>query len=222
MTDLELPEIQRLLSVPADRSPGNVSRRRFLQGALAAGTLATSPVWFDHLAAAATPVGASEGILVVIHLGGGNDGLNTVVPIGDAAYRSLRGSLAITSPLPLSSTFGLHPALPGLKARYDAGKVAIVHGVGQTTVSDLSHFSSTASWMAGTAGTSRSSGWLGRWLDGVPEAELGLRGVTFGSSIPLHLVGQRSQVTGLDLGGDLFGADRSEPWMTSVYTAISE
>jgi uncharacterized protein (DUF1501 family) len=221
MTDLELDEIHRLLSVPADRQAGNVSRRRFLQGALAAGTLASSPVWFDRLAAAASPVGASEGILVVIHLGGGNDGLNTVVPIGDSAYRSLRGSLAIANPLPLSSTVGLHPALAGLKARFDAGKVAVVQGVGQSTVSDLSHFSSTASWMAGTAGSSRMTGWLGRWLDGVPESELGLRCVTTGSSIPLHLVGQSSQVTGLDVGGDLFGADRSEPWMTSVYSGLS-
>ena len=221
MTDLELDQIHRLLSVPADDRPGNVSRRRFLQGALAAGTLASSPVWFDRLAAAATPVGAAEGILVVIHLGGGNDGLNTVVPIGDSSYRSLRGSLAITNPLPLSITFGLHPSLPGLKSRFDAGKVAVIHGVGQSTVSDLSHFSSTASWMAGTAGSSRTTGWLGRWLDGVSESEQGLRCVTTGSSIPLHLVGQRSQVTGLDVGGDLFGADRSEPWMTSVYTAVS-
>ena len=116
MTDLELDQIHRLLSVPAERQPGNVSRRRFLQGALAAGTLASSPVWFDRLAAAATPVGATEGILVVIHLGGGLDGLNAVVPIGDSSYRTLRGSLAITSPLPLSTTFGFHPALAGLKA----------------------------------------------------------------------------------------------------------
>ena len=221
MTDLELDEIHRLLSVPTERVPGQVSRRRFLQGALAAGTLASSPIWFDHLAAAASPVGATEGILIVIHLGGGNDGLNTVVPIGNSTYRSLRGSLAITDPLALSSTFGLHPALTAVKSRFDAGKVAIVHGVGQSTVNDLSHFSSTASWMAGTAGTSRTSGWLGRWLDGVPESELGLRAVTVGSSVPLHLVGQRSLCTGLDLDGDLFGVDRSEPWMGSVYDSVS-
>lgn len=221
MSDLELDQIHRLLSVPADRTAGGVSRRRFLQGALAAGTFATAPGWFDHLAAAASPVGAAEGILVVIHLGGGCDGLNTVVPIGNGAYRTLRGPVAITNPLPLTTTFGLHPALPGLKDRFDAGKVAVVQGVGQSTLTDLSHFSSTASWMAGTAGSSRSSGWLGRWLDGVSEAELGLRAVTTGSSIPLHLIGQRSQVTGLDVGGNLFGADRSEAWMTSVYTALS-
>ena len=214
MPDLELDEIHRLLSVPA----AAIARQRVAPpvppGRPRRGhDRHRRPAWFDHLAAAATPVGADEGILIVIHLGGGNDGLNTVVPIGDATYRTLRGGLAITNPLPLSTTFGLHPALTELKARFDAGKVAIVHGVGQSTVNDLSHFSSTASWMAGTAGTSRSSGWLGRWLDGVPESEDGLRAVTVGSSVPLHLVGQKSLVTALDLGGDLFGADRSEPWM---------
>ncbi|MFN8017987.1 MAG: DUF1501 domain-containing protein [Acidimicrobiales bacterium] len=221
MTDLELPEIQRLLSVPGERTPGHVTRRAFLTGALAVGGLAALPARFDALAAAATPVGADEGILILIHLGGGNDGLNTLVPIGDSRYRALRGSLAITDPLPIASGWGLHPALAGLRARYASGKVAVVRGVGQSTVNDLSHFSSTASWMAGTAGTSRTSGWLGRWLDGVPEAEAGLRGVSIGSSVPLHLVGQKSVVTALDLGGELFGADRSEAFEASLFDAVS-
>ncbi len=221
MTDLELPDISRLLSVPASRDPEHVTRRAFLGGALALGGATLLPSRFDQLAAAATPVGATDGILVLIHLGGGNDGLNTLVPTGDARYRSLRGSLAIGDALPIASGWGLHPALAGLKARYDAGKVAIVRGVGQSTVTDLSHFSSTASWMAGTAGTARTSGWLGRWLDGVPEAEAGLRGVTIGSSVPLHLVGASSVVTALDLGGGLFGADRSEAYDASLFDAVA-
>lgn len=222
MPDLEPDEIRHLLSVPSAGIAGQVTRRRFLQGALAsAGALSAMPAWFDGMAAAATPVGAFEGILVVLHFGGGNDGLNTVVPIGNSAYQSARGPLAISTPLPLTSAFGLHPALPKLKARYTAGKVAIVQGVGQSTVDDLSHFSSTANWMAGTAGSSRSSGWLGRWLDGVPESAEGLRAVTVGSSVPLHLAGQQAVVTALDTGGDLFGADRSEPWMGSVYDTVT-
>lgn len=221
MPDLEPEEIHHLLSLSPATIPGQVSRRRFLQGAAAAGTIASSPVWFDHLAQAATPVGASEGILIVLHLGGGNDGLNTVVPIGDSTYRSLRGNLAITNPVGLTSTVGLHPNLPKLKDRYAAGKVAIIQGVGQSTVTDLSHFSSTASWMAGTAGTSRTSGWLGRWLDGVPQADEGMRAITVGSSIPLHLVGQRSVVTALNHSGDLFGADRDEAWEVSVYDTVA-
>ena len=173
-------------------------------------------------AAAATPVGPNDGILIVLQFGGGNDGLNTVVPRGDGTYLARRGNLAIRNPLPLTSTVGLHPSLVKLKARYDAGKVAIVQGVGQGTVTDLSHFSSTASWMAGTAGPNRTSGWVGRWLDDVPESAAGLRAITMGGSVPLHLAGQRSIVTAMDTSGDLFGADRSEAWMTSLYTALTD
>lgn len=221
MSDLEYDEIQRLLSVPAASVPGQVTRRRFLQGALAsAGAVSLLPSVFDPLAAAATPVGPDEGILVVIQLGGGNDGLTMVPPRDDDRYRALRGSLAVTSPLALSTRFGLHPSMPKLKARYDAGKVAVVQGIGQTG-DDHSHFSSTATWMAGTAGSSRSTGWLGRWLDDVPEATSGLRAVCIGPSIPLHLIGQRAVVTSLDTGGDLFGADTSIPTYRAAYETIS-
>ena len=220
MSELEHEDVQRLLSVPAAHVPGQVPRRLFLQGALAsAGALAVLPSIFDGMAAAATPVAADEGILLVVQLGGGNDGLTMVPPLGDATYAGLRGKLAVTGALPLSSRFGLHPAMPKLKARYDQGKVAVVQGVGQTG-DDHSHFSSTATWMAGTAGSSRATGWLGRWLDGVPEASKGLRAVSIGPSIPLHLVGGQAVVTALDTGGELFGSDRSSPAYVAAYDAL--
>lgn len=214
MDDLDPHRIRAALSVPGDRIAGNLTRRRFLAGSLAAAAAAT-------VLPACKPGRHEDGILIVLHLGGGNDGWNTVVPIGNGPYRDKRRNLAITNPLALDATFGLHPALPKLRDRFRAGKVAIVQGVGQATTSDLSHFSSTASWMAGTAGTGRSSGWLGRWLDGVPGAADGLRAVAMGASVPLHLQGTNSVVTALDTGGDLFGADRSEAWMTSVYDTVA-
>lgn len=197
-----------------------LDRRRFLQGALLAGGLAGVPGWWDRLAAAATPVAADEGILVVVHLGGGNDGLNTLVPMADGTYRDLRGDLAVTDALPLTDWFGFHPALAGLHRRFGDGHVAVVQGVGQTTP-DLSHFSATARWMAGDDDGDRSTGWLGRWLDDVPEAEAGLRAVAVGSAVPLHLVGHRSAVTAVDTEGDLPGSDRSDPWNAALYDAIA-
>lgn len=221
MSDLEYEDIHQLVTQPAASIPGQVTRRLFLQGALATGgALALLPSAFDSLAAAATPVGADEGILVVIHMGGGNDGLNFVPPRDDGTYRDLRGSIAIAEPLALSSAFGFHPALGRLRTRYEAGQVAIVQGVGQTG-DDRSHFSSTATWMAGTASGSRSTGWLGRWLDGVPEATEGLRAVSIGAGVPLHLRGQQAVVTALDTGGGLFGADRSDPVYAAAYDAVA-
>ena len=225
MDDLEHEEIQALLSTPAEAVAGQVHRRTFLKGALAVGAgTALVPAWADHMAAAATPIGAHDGVLVVLQLGGGNDGLGLVSPTAahrdSGRYRTARGNLAVTGALGLADGLGLHPRLPRLKARWDAGQVAVVQGVGQTT-SDLSHFTSTAAWMAGTKGTSRTTGWLGRWLDGVPESAEGLRAVQIGASVPLHLRGQRSVVTAMGVDPDLFGSDRSEPWMAPVYDGVT-
>ncbi|HEX7133875.1 MAG TPA: hypothetical protein VF228_14965, partial [Iamia sp.] len=119
MPDLEYEEIQELLSLPAEAIPGQVARRRFLQGALAAAAgTALLPSWMDRMAAAATPIGPRDGVLVVLQLGGGNDGMSMVVPTSSHAdngrYRTLRGGLAVTAPLTLADGLGLHPRLPKL------------------------------------------------------------------------------------------------------------
>ena len=185
MDDLEYPQIQARLSTPAAAIPGQVGRRAFLGGAIAAGgAIALLPSWMGDMAAAATPIGPEDGVLVLLQLGGGNDGLSTVAPMPGHAdhsrYQSFRGNLAVSGALPLADGLGFNPGLTKLKSRWDAGKVAVVRGVGQTA-NDLSHFTSTATWMAGTSDSARDSGWMGRWLDGVPESAAGLRGVTIGA-----------------------------------------
>lgn len=231
--ELEPDEVQRLLSRPARTVSGQVGRRAFLQGAVAsAGAAALLPSLLGGSAgaapaaapgSAAAPVGPADGILVLIQCGGGNDGLNTLCPTGDPAYRSARPSLAVptTAALGIAPGFGLHPSLPKLKVRYDAGKVAVVRGVGQVN-DDLSHFSSTANWMAGTTTSDRSSGWMGRWLDTLPDGADGLRGVTIGEAIPLHMIGRTSVVTGMGTdGGGLYGSDNDQPWKQSTFDAVS-
>ena len=69
-----------------------------------------------------------------------------------ATARSTVLSVASGSHLLGASGLALHPAMPKLAARYASGKVAVVNGVGNPA-GDLSHFSSMATWMAGTAGT---------------------------------------------------------------------
>jgi uncharacterized protein (DUF1501 family) len=77
--------------------------------------------------------------LVVIQLAGGNDGFNTVVPYTDPRYYSLRPTLAFKDTelktadgvsTIISNQFGLHPAMSGIKEFYDAGRAAVVLGVG--------------------------------------------------------------------------------------------
>ena len=111
----------------------------------------------------------NQGILVTIYLGGGNDGLNMVAPVADAAYAALRPTLKITNGHSIGGGLALHPSLTKLKARFDQGKVAVVRGVGYQPP-DLSHFSSGDIWMHGWGGAGTpTTGWLGRFLDRLPN-----------------------------------------------------
>jgi len=154
----------------------SLTRRRFLAwsgvtaGAVAVGGAATLS-WPELFAAAQrTPLDPSAGVLVVVTLYGGNDGLNTVVPASDPAYAAARPELAYRPDevLDLGSGLGLNPGLKGLKSLWDGDSLAVVQGVGYPKP-DRSHFASMAIWQCGSPGRPVSSGWLGRWLDLAPD-----------------------------------------------------
>lgn len=119
--------------------------------------------------------------IVLIQLSGGNDGLNTVVPINQYdTYASLRpniklsnvgtsnGIINLDTTLALTDQVGLHPSLTGFKSLYDKGLMRIIQGVGYPS-QNRSHFKSTDLWLTGGDGTSANnnfeSGWMGRFLE---------------------------------------------------------
>jgi uncharacterized protein (DUF1501 family) len=106
-----------------------------------------------------------KNILVVLQLSGGNDGLNTLIPFGDANYQKLRPTLGVPTAdvLKLTDGVGLHPSLGKLKTLYDQGKVAIVQGVGYPNP-NRSHFRSMDIWHSARPDTFERSGWLGRYV----------------------------------------------------------
>lgn len=122
----------------------------------------------------ATPDNKHRRVLVVIRLFGGNDGLNTMVPIHDDEYYRLRRDTAIVdlsidakSALPLDgvSHLRMHPAMAGLATLYNEGKVAVVQGVGYPNM-DLSHFRGTNIWLsASDSNVFEHDGWMGRYLE---------------------------------------------------------
>ncbi|MFQ5504388.1 MAG: DUF1501 domain-containing protein, partial [Planctomycetota bacterium] len=120
-------------------------------------------------------------ILVVVQLSGGNDGLNTVIPVDDPEYAKARRRLGIEKKdaLPLDSAFSLHPSMKGAAELFRGGKLAIVHGVGYPNP-NRSHFKSMDIWhSADPSGRDQRFGWLGRALDlmahdGEGEPELGV------------------------------------------------
>lgn len=109
-------------------------------------------------------------VLVLIQLSGGNDGLNTVIPLDQYSNLSNARSnilIAQNKVLSLSGTnaTGLHPAMSEVRSMYDNGYVSIVQGVGYPNP-DFSHFRATDIWLsASDSNQYLESGWLGRFLD---------------------------------------------------------
>jgi uncharacterized protein (DUF1501 family) len=117
--------------------------------------------------------------LVLVQLSGGNDGLNTVIPLNQYdTYANLRPTIKIketgtNAGIPLDSTLAiedqvlLHPSLTAFKSLYDAGKLNIVHGVGYPII-NKSHFAARALMFKGGDGTpenvNKSNGWMARFL----------------------------------------------------------
>jgi uncharacterized protein (DUF1501 family) len=158
------------------RHPYSRSRRRFLHGAsvfAAAGMVPGVQVMRSARAASGSPR-----TLIPIHLAGGNDTLNTVIPYQDPLYYSIRQGLAIPKQqvLELTDRQGLHPSLAGLKSLYDANKVAIVNGVGYPAF-DYSHFEAMQIYWQADPNRAQGTGWLGRALDRVAAGTLGNGGV---------------------------------------------
>src|SRR5690349_16766046 len=86
----------------------------------------------DVRATSSKPGQPDERILVVVQLGGGNDGLNTVIPYGRDEYYRHRPTLGIAKGeiLRLNDEIGFHPGLKNFKSIYDEGHVAVIQGVG--------------------------------------------------------------------------------------------
>ena len=170
-----------------------LSRRRVLQGMTAVGAYTAL---FDHPGMSWAET-VTDRRLVVILLRGGLDGINTVVPYADPAYRTARGSLTLNGPgepdgiIDLDRYFGLHPKLASLGPFFAKGELAAVHAVGLPP-SGRSHFDSQDVLENGTnrpLGT--RDGWLNRALAKLGSNEPAGRrlGLSVGSSLPMILRG---------------------------------
>lgn len=110
--------------------------------------------------------GTNGKVLVIIQLNGGNDGLNTVVPIEDANYYNKRPSVAIAKneALSLNSLAGLNPGMGSMKNLYEDNKVCLLQNVGYASPNQ-SHFRSTDIWLsASDSAQVLTEGWAARYL----------------------------------------------------------
>jgi uncharacterized protein (DUF1501 family) len=129
------------------------------------------PTWLSRAVFAKDAPGERKKILIAIFQRGAVDGLNVVVPHGEAAYYSLRPSIAIPRPdrtdrsaIDLDGHFGLHPSLRSLKPLWDQRQLAIVEAVGSPDPT-RSHFDAQDYMESGTPGLKATAdGWLNRAL----------------------------------------------------------
>jgi len=143
-----------------------LKRKEFLQ----MGSLATASVFIPRFLRAFESnrlVPPGNKVLVVLQLSGGNDGLNTVIPVRNDLYYRARPHLGIArdKALLLNDETGINPALTGFRQLYDDGNLGIMNGVGYPNP-DRSHFRSMDIWQtASDSDQYIATGWLGRYLD---------------------------------------------------------
>lgn len=163
-----------------------ISRRNFLKGTglAAASSIVTPALLGNPFVRQAFAETIGDRYFISVFLDGGNDGFNTVIPVNDggatlrAAYDAARstgtdginvgtaalGATLIGTDPGSGAQLALHPALTGLKALYDLGKVAVVQGCGYPR-QNLSHETSRYAFETGTPpGVNVATGWIGRYL----------------------------------------------------------
>ena len=171
-----------------------MDRRRFLQ-LLSATPLAlwAAPAWTQEEGAAADPWTRT---VILVHLAGGNDALNTVIPFADPAYLAARKrvSLPVKKLHHLDDNYGLHPAMAPVAYAWDTKELAIVHGVGFPG-GPFGHYAACESLDTGSPTPGPTTrGWISEALSNVPAprgfalaADLGMAGPGPDLGAPLAL-----------------------------------
>ncbi|MEP7196254.1 MAG: DUF1501 domain-containing protein [Saprospiraceae bacterium] len=177
------------------------------------------------------PMADTDHVLVVFYLGGGNDGLNTVIPIDNyAAYKNARANIAVDENQVLklngNSKTGLHPSMKGIQNLYNQGKVNIIQSVSYPNP-DFSHFRATDIWTsASDSNRYLSTGWAGRYLaEEFPGFPIGYPNTNnpdplalqIGANLPLMFLGPNAPMSMNVSNPDIF-----KEWPTGLNDAATK
>jgi uncharacterized protein (DUF1501 family) len=210
-----------------------MKRREFLKNTVPAAAILPAVVdgysvkAFDQnsplLQALMRPTIDTDHVLVIVQLNGGNDGLNTVIPISTYSnYYNARTNVAIPQNRILvlngNAQTGLHPAMTGLQSLYNENKLNIVQAVGYPSP-NFSHFRATDIWMSGSSSDEVvNSGWAGRYLNTeYPNYPTGYPN----STMPDPLAIQIGSITSLAVQGPNMNMGMSITNPTSFYNLIN-
>ncbi|MDI9357945.1 MAG: DUF1501 domain-containing protein [Phycisphaerales bacterium] len=194
-----------------------IKRKQFLKiSSLAAGSLLVP----NFLHAFANPqeninnVNNNGRVLVVIQMSGGNDGLNTVIPIKNDIYFRLRPLIHIPADnaIYLTDQVALHPDLPFLADLYHQGYLGILNNVGYPNP-DRSHFRSMDIWQtASDSNQYLNTGWLGRYLDTTcnNNCPLPIQAIEIDDQLSLAMKGHKQKGLAF-LSPELFNSTTNKP-----------
>jgi uncharacterized protein (DUF1501 family) len=184
-----LPSIEPGQPLPAGTG---LDRRTFLLRSAGAalsvyGASMLSPRHFEEgIAQASAASGPDQPVLVSIFMEGGWDALSVLAPVREARYKELRPTLGLAEGagkvFTEDETLMWHPAAGGLAELHDEGKVTVFPAIGYEP-SEESHFTSRHYWEVGQLDANARSGWMGRYLDLVGEADNPLQGLSLDYSL---------------------------------------
>ena len=169
------------------------TRRQFIKRGLGAVTVSVMVPKIGVLKALAQePAARLDRRLVVIQFGGGNDGLNTIIPFSDSRYLSLRPTLSFKDTelvdsggvsTMINSDLAFHPVMKEIRDLYQQNKVAVILGVGEPNQS-TSHFTGTTNIASGRTDGRIPSGWLGAYAKQAFGGSANFMSAAIGGSLP--------------------------------------
>jgi len=156
-----------------------LTRRTLLMAPAAGWLMQAAQAAVDH----PDPYGT---VLVVLQLAGGNDGLNTVVPYQDDQYARARSTLRLGAGqvLKIGAGLGFHPELRGFARLLQAGRLAVLQGVGYPHM-HRDHNIGMRNWQTASPIAAGQTGWLGRAADRASDPGSG--------NVPAVFVGEIAQ-----------------------------
>jgi uncharacterized protein (DUF1501 family) len=219
-----LPAIEAGMPTPAGTG---LSRRRFLSrsAGLALAVYGASKIPLSAFETGIAQAAPTDKILVSVFFDGGVDALSVLAPVGDPRYPALRPSLAFAPGA--GQTFSedtrlqWHPAAAGLATLHEEGKVSTFPAIGYDHP-DQSHFTSRHYYEIGELDVGFHTGWLGRYIDAVGDAENPLQGLSMDGTLSPMIATAEKPVAAIDSvdGYDLWSRT-GEPISKEMFSSFA-